>query len=48
MNAQKLQSSVERSGQLELLVEDCDYQIGGHGNPDLLLHRVGTCAREFA
>jgi len=44
MNTQKLQSSVERAGQLELLVEDCDYQIGGHGNPDLRFHRVGTCA----
>lgn len=44
MNAQKLQSSVERAGQIELLVEDCDYQVGGHGNPDLRLHRVGTCA----
>ena len=44
MNAQKLQSSVERAGQLELLVEDCNYQVGGYGNPDLRLHRVGTCA----
>ena len=44
MNAQKLQSSVECAGQLELLVEDCDYQVGGNGNPDLRLHRVGTCA----
>lgn len=44
MNAQKLQSSVERAGQLELLVEDCDYQVGGHGNPDLRLHRGGPCA----
>jgi len=44
MNAQKLQSSVECAGQLELLVEDCDYQIGGHRDPYLGLHGVGTCA----
>jgi len=44
MNAQKLQSSVECAGQLELLVEDCDYQVGGHRNPNLCPHRVGICA----
>ena len=44
MNAQKLQSSVECAGQLELLVNHCDHEIGGHGDPDLSLHRVGTCA----
>ena len=44
MNAQKLQSSVECAGQLELLVEYCDNQIGRHSNPDLRLHCVGTCA----
>ena len=44
MNAQKLQSSVECAGQLEMLVEDCDYQIGGHRYPYLGLHDVGTCA----
>ena len=44
MNAQKLQSSVERAGQLELLVEDCNYQVGGDRDPDLRLHRIGACA----
>ena len=46
MNAQKLQSSVEGAGQFQLLVEDGDYQIGGHRNPYLRLHRVGTRAVE--
>ena len=44
MNAQNLQSSVESSGQLELLVKDRDYQIGADRNPDLGLHRVGARA----
>jgi hypothetical protein len=44
MNAQNLQSSVESSGQLELLVKDRNYQIGADRNPDLGLHRVGARA----
>ena len=44
MNAQKLQSSVECAGQFELLVKDSDYQIGGHCDPYLGLHGVGTGA----
>ena len=44
MNAQKLQSSVECAGQLELLVKNRNYQIGADGNPDLSLHGIGTCA----
>ena len=44
MNAQKLQSSVEFSWQLELLVEDRDHQIGTDCDPYLSFHRVGTCA----
>ncbi len=44
MNAQKLQSSVGCAMQLEMLVEDCDYQVGGHSNPDMCLHGFGTCA----
>jgi hypothetical protein len=44
MNAQKLQSSVQGSGQAQLLVEDGDHQVNGDGNPDLGLHRVGTRA----
>ena len=44
MNAQKLQSSVQGSGQTQLLVEDGDHQVNGDGNSDLGLHRVGTRA----
>ena len=46
MNAQKLQSSVEGAGQFHLLVNDRDYQISGHCDPYLRLHRVGTRAVE--
>src|SRR5271170_7084277 len=44
MNAQQLQSSVQCSGQAQLLVEDGDHQVNGDGNPNLGLHRVGTRA----
>jgi len=44
MNAQNLQSSVESAGQLELLVEDRDHQIGADGDPYLSLHRIGAGA----
>ena len=46
MNAQKLQSSVESAGQFHLLMNDRDHQIGGHRDPYLRLHRVGTRAVE--
>ena len=46
MNAQKLQSSVECARQFHLLVNDRDHQIGGHSDPYLRLHCVGTCAVE--
>ncbi len=46
MNAQKLQSSVECARQFHLLVNNRDHQIGGHSDPYLRLHRVGTCAVE--
>ena len=42
MNAQKLQSSVQGSGQVQLLVKDGDHQVNSDGNPDLGLHRVGA------
>ena len=42
MNTQKLQSSVQCSGQVQLLVQDGDHQVNRDGNPDLGLHRVGT------
>ena len=42
MNAQKLQSSVQRSRQFQLLVRDGHQQVNRHRNPDLGLHRVGT------
>lgn len=44
MNAQKLQISVEYSGQFELLVKDCNHEVGAHCYPDLSLHCVGTRA----
>lgn len=44
MNAQKQQSSVGCAGQLELVVEDGDYQIGRHRDPYLGLFGDGTCA----
>jgi len=42
MNAQKLESSVEFSGELKLLVKDGNHEVNGHRDPDLGLHRVGT------
>jgi hypothetical protein len=44
MNAQNLQSSVECAGQLELLVEDRDHQIGTDCDLYLGLHRIGAGA----
>ena len=44
MNAQQLQSSVQCSGQVQLLVNDGDHQVSGDGHPDLGLHRVGARA----
>lgn len=42
MNAQKLQSSVKGSGQLQLLVDDGHHQVNTDRNPDLCLHRIGA------
>ena len=42
VNTQELQSSVQVSGQVELLVEDGDDQIYGYRDPDLSFHRVGA------
>src|SRR5689334_18735455 len=42
VNTQQLQSSVQGSGQTQLLVSDSHDQINGDGNPDLCLHRVGA------
>ena len=42
MNAQKLQSSVECAGQLELLMKDCNHEVCTDGDPYLGLHRIGT------
>ena len=44
MNAQKLQSSVQGSGQMQLFVLAGDHQVNGDGNPDLGLHCIGTRA----
>jgi hypothetical protein len=40
MNAQNLQSSVEGSGQLQLLVYDSYNQVNAHRNPDLRFHSI--------
>lgn len=34
---------MQSSGQLQLLVEDSHHQVHGYRDPDLGLHRVGTC-----
>ena len=44
MNAQELESSVESTGELELLVEDGYHEVNGDRDPDLRLHRIGTGA----
>ena len=44
MNAQNLQSSVEASGQFELLVQDRNEQIGRHRDPDLRFYSIRTRA----
>ena len=46
VNAQNLQSSVQRSGQLEFLVQDGNEQIDAHRDPDLSLHCVGRSTEE--
>src|SRR5258708_40202289 len=46
MNTQKLQSSVQMSRQVELLVQDGNHQINRHGNPNLGFHRVGTVSEK--
>ena len=42
VNAQKLQSSVQCSGQIQLLVDDGHHEVNGDRNPDLSLHRIGA------
>ena len=42
VNAQKLQSSVQCSRQVQFLVDDSHHQVNGHRDPDLSLHRVGA------
>ena len=44
MNAQKLVSSVQFSGELELLVKDGHHEVDGHCDPDLGLHCIGAGA----
>ena len=44
MNTQKLESSVESAGELELLVKDGHHEVNGDRDPDLRLHCVGTGA----
>ena len=46
VNAQNLQSSVQRSGQLEFLVQDGNEHIDAHRDPDLSLHCVGRSTEE--
>ena len=38
VNAQKLQSSVQGSREVELLVKDGLHKVNGHGDPDLRPH----------
>ena len=40
VNAQNLQSSVQASGQFQLLVQDGHQQICRHGDPNLRFHRI--------
>ncbi len=42
MNAQKLQSSVQGSRQVQFLVNDSHHQINAQRDPDLSLHRIGA------
>ena len=42
MNTQKLEGSVQFSGELELLVEDGHHEVDGDRDPDLGLHRIGA------
>jgi len=46
VNAQNLQSSVQRSGQFEFLVQDGNEHVNADCDPDLGLHRVGRSAEE--
>ena len=47
MNTQELQSSVESARQSQLLVNDGHDEVSRHRNPDLSLHRVGTCSEKM-
>jgi hypothetical protein len=44
MDAQNLQSSVDGTGKIELLVKDGDEQVNARGNPDLGSHVMGRGA----
>ena len=44
VNAQKLQSAVQRSRQFQLFVRDGHQQVNRHGNPDLRLYRIGAAS----
>ena len=46
VNAQNLQSSVQRSGQLEFLVQDGNEHVNADCDPHLGLHCVGRSAEE--
>ena len=46
VNAQNLQSSVQRSGHLEFLVQDGNEHIDAHRDPDWSLHCVGRSAEK--
>jgi len=42
VNAQKLQSSVQGSWQVQFLVNDGHHEVNTHRDPDLCLHRIGA------
>lgn len=42
MNSQKLQSSVQFSGESELFVKNGNHEVNGDGDSELGLYRVGT------
>ena len=44
VNAEKLQSSVQCSGQLHLLMNDGDREADTDSDPDLSLHGIGACS----
>src|SRR5258708_24549434 len=46
MDTQQLQSSVQISGQIKLLVEDGNHEINRDRNPDLRLDGIGAVSEE--